>query len=572
MSKSPYFAYFASLTFVLLFFFGCVLDVEDGVSVIPQGSISDSSKSVPKGNVYVVPYGSQATILFSDGVDDDSSKLRLSDGGGYSWYESSDGSVNSWSLIEGENCSSFVTPTFTEKKVRYYYGNYTVESSDSDSSAGSNSGSNSSSDSDSALETSDFSINSNVFLVACTGLPVLQIDTVDSEEPSCDYVYTPPANCYGSGLRNATKVPSRARLYKYGQQSAIYDSGDYVKNESGLTIKMRGNTSAYGLKRPYKLKLQQEADLLSEICVSSSASRSDSSYKDTEWLLLTGATNLNTVVGLSVADIAGTPWTPEFAFVNVVINGDYRGIYMLIESISKSPKRVDVADDGYIIERDAYWWNEEVFFRTDLNQKFTFKYPNDETITSSQFYSIKNYVNLVEQQIKSCDYENYIDVQSFARWSLIHDLLGSWDSCGSNIYISKYDDTSPSHPSANGSWSKLTMSTPWDFDSNYMMKDAWSNVHVGGRIYLNLLFSNSNRAFVNSYKTQYQALKSTLWPNLQEKLVELQTSIGDDVNLSRNCDGYRWGVGHGSVQNNINVASDWFTSRLQWLDTEIGAL
>ena len=39
-----------------------------------------------------------------------------------------------------------------------------------------------------------------------------------------------------------------------------YDSGDYVDGESGMTLKIRGNTSAWQLRKPYKIKLQKKAD------------------------------------------------------------------------------------------------------------------------------------------------------------------------------------------------------------------------------------------------------------------------------------------------------------------------
>ena len=206
----------------------------------------------------------------------------------YQWYESSDGTTANASAIQGATGTSFEVPAATSRGIRYYYCTAT---------------------------TAETKINSSVATVVCTGLPVVQIDTVDSEEPTADQV-SPPAGCYGAGLKNATKVPARMRLHNAG--TIVYDSGEYVKKESGLTIKLRGNTSAYGAKKPYKLKLQKKADLLSTL-----NNRSDSKYQDKDWILLKDGTSLNTFVGMSVADIAGTSWTPEFAYVNVVINGEF---------------------------------------------------------------------------------------------------------------------------------------------------------------------------------------------------------------------------------------------------------
>ncbi|MBR1403956.1 MAG: CotH kinase family protein, partial [Treponema sp.] len=467
----------------------------------------------------------------------------------YRWYESADGTSAAGTAVTGGTSATLTTPAFTEKGIRYFYCVATVIlSADEDE------------------EIKCVAAVSDVVSVACTGLPVVQIDTVDGEEPTCDYVSCPPGE-NGAGITNATKVPSRMKIFKFGENSAIYDSGEYVKKESGLTVKIRGNTSAYSAKKPYKLKLQKKADLLENLL-----GRTEKKYKDKEWLLLKDGTSLNTFVGMTVADIAGTPWTPEFAYVNVVINGSYRGVYMLIEAISQSEGRIDVADDGYIIERDAYWWNEDVYFATGLNQKYTFKYPDDEDITQEQIDFIQDYMNALESHVKDGTYEDYIDTESFARWQLIHDILGTWDSEGSNIYMSKYDSTTEENPYEDGTWSKITMSTPWDFDSNYRMVDRWANVHNGAQIYANRLFTSENTAFLDSYKAQWTALSASLWSELSSKLEELKSELGEDINFSRRLDALRWGTGYSTVEANITTAEDWFTSRTSWLDNAINGL
>lgn len=83
------------------------------------------------------------------------------------------------------------------------------------------------------------------------GLPTLYIETVDHETPTCEYVYAPPG-CMGASIRNETKVPGRIVIYKRinWMDSVLYDSGDYEKDVSGMTIKLRGNTSAFEPKKP----------------------------------------------------------------------------------------------------------------------------------------------------------------------------------------------------------------------------------------------------------------------------------------------------------------------------------
>lgn len=494
------------------------------------------------GTEVVVPYERKVEIGYtakdfseSETLNEQSESNKFT----YQWYESADGTTENSTLIKNATNSTYIAPQTIEKGFRYYYRITYDESSET---AG------------------------EVITVACTGLPLIVIDTVGSEEP-----YGEGQDCtdgggnYGYALINTTKVPGRMQIFKYGDNSAIYDSGDYVEKTSGLTIKLRGNTSAgvsetgpKNTKHPYKIKLQKKADLLAEL-----VDRNDKKYKDKNWILLKDGTSLNTFVGLTVSDIAGTTWTPEFAYVNVVLNGSYRGIYMLIESISKSEARADVADDGYILERDAYWYNEDVYFKTNLNQKYTFKYPDNDEISDEKLTFIKNYMESVETSVQNGTYENYIDYESFARWQLIHDALGTWDSAGSNIYLTKYDSSN----------SKLKMCTPWDFDSNYRMTDKWANTHAGSRLYENYLFKSTNTAFLNSYKSQWESLSPILWSELFSKLSELSKTQGEDINLSRKMDSMRWNfASYSTVEENITTAKNWFSSRIPWLDSAISEL
>ena len=457
----------------------------------------------------------------------------------YRWYASSDGTTATGVPVSGATSSIFRTPVYTERGIYYYYCVATNVFNDVKSAA----------------------VISDVVSVAYMGLPVVVIDTVDGEEPTAEYV-SPPTGAYGAGLTNATKVPSRMQIFKDGQNEAVYDSGEYdKKKKSGLTIKLRGNTSAYGAKKPYKLKLQTKADLLADFLPNRS-----SKCKDKNWVLLKDATTLNTYIGMAVADIAGTSWTPEFVFVNVVINGDYKGIYLLIESIEQNESRINVSDDGYIIERDAYWWNEDVKFITTLyNQKYTFKYPDPDDIQENPVLLeyIENYMNDLEYHVKNGTYEDYIDVDSFARWLLIHDILGTWDAGGSNIYMSKYDSTENS---------KIFMETTWDYDTSYRMVDAWANQHIGTRMYAKPLLKSENKSFINSYKTQWSVLSLLLWNELSERIQELKVIQGEDINSSRQYDALRWNVIPKTIEEDILIAENWFTSRIVWLDNAINEL
>ena len=57
--------------------------------------------------------------------------------------------------------------------------------------------------------------------------------------------------------------------------------------------------------------------------------------KDKNWLLLR-VDNMNTVIGLKASELLNMQWTPRYELINVVFNDDYRGLYLLMESVERS--------------------------------------------------------------------------------------------------------------------------------------------------------------------------------------------------------------------------------------------
>ena len=455
----------------------------------------------------------------------------------YKWYSTNaKGTTKTPITDEWSESPNLAIEPFSEKGIRYYVCGATVDQENV--------------------------VYSDVVAAAYTGLPILNIETENHEEPTAEYYKT-------YTIINETKVPSRMWIYKDGEETAIYDSKDYVKKESGLTVKLRGNTSAFTPKKPYKLKLQKKDDLLAKLI-----GRNDKKYKDKNWVLLKDGTSLKTFVGLTVADIAGTPWTPKFTYVNVIMNGIYRGVYMLIESVEQSEKRVDVSDSGYIIEVDTYFFKEPFYFRTNSNRTITFKYPDEDEIEENRelITFIKNYMDVVEDKIQDGIYEDYINTESFARWQLIHDILGSKDYKGSNIYMTKYDNTTPDSTYENGTWSKIEMSTPWDFDGIYSTNNSWAKQHYSDRNYTTSLFTNSNSAFFDSYQEQWEDIADNVWSELSTKLNNLKNDIGEDINISRQLDAVKWNTSYKTVEQDIASAQTWFSSRVEWLNTAINGM
>ncbi|MBQ6187769.1 MAG: CotH kinase family protein [Prevotella sp.] len=362
-------------------------------------------------------------------------------------------------------------------------------------------------------------------------MPLLCISTIDGEMPTCQVV-TAPAGCIGTSITDNNYVAGRMVMTLSGD--TLYDSGEYEQSVSGMRIKIRGNsTGAYLDQHPYKIKLSKKSDLL----------RRGDEYKHKEWLLLSMYTwnvkmtreysNLLNIAGTVAAKAVGVEWTPSYEFVNVMLNGKYQGMYYLMESVSRDECRVNVSNEGFIIEHDPFFWNEDGhFFKTNHQiaaYGYTYKYPDKDEVTDDVQTAICDYMNEFEDCLYGDgDVAQYIDMESFAKWILVHDILGTDDGAGCNKFLYKYDMLT------DAASSKLKIGPPWDYDSCFRIGDGqWSKVHTMTAFYYPKLFERND--FKEEYLRQWDRvssdLESVLLDGLEEEYEKYHAAFDEGIAL-----------------------------------------
>lgn len=387
-----------------------------------------------------------------------------------------------------------------------------------------------------------------------TGLTVIEIETVNGEMPVFEGV-SPPPGSMGYGIKNATKVPARLKLLKGSE--LLFDSGEYLEDVSGITLKIRGNTTAWAKKKPYKIKLQKKADLLLR--------GEDEQCADKDWLLILDE-SLSAKTGFKLNELAGMQWTPAYQYVNLILNGEYKGLYMLCESVNRNKScRLDVDKTGYIFEYDAYWWNEDVYVessRGDISMHYTFKYPDAKEISGEQLDYFTKMIHQAEASMRDGTYANYIDVNSFVTWILLHDILGSKDAAGANYYFTKYDQTEES---------KIAFALLWDFDMIFLDEEKWSAAHKGGWYFYNYLFKDE--AFIKAYITKWNELSPTIFDQLFSYLEDYAASDeAPAFDQSIELDNQLWNQDRRTASERTEGIISWLTHRKAWMNQAIEAM
>ena len=375
-------------------------------------------------------------------------------------------------------------------------------------------------------------------------LPVLTVETVNGQFPSCTYV-SAEGNNWGYTITDNEYLSAQFTMVNQGSTQV----------NTAAEIRLRGNTSAYLEKKPYKLKLERSADLLGH---------EDALYNNKEWILLPFDTNLATVTGTKVAQLCGLEWQPACIPVNFCMNGDWMGTYLLIESVARGAARVNISETGFIIENNAYWWNADGFFKTPYQiaqMGYTFKYPGHDSVSDQMEALIQNYMTAYELALieGAGDYTDYISLDSFASWLLVQDIMGIWDSGGTNMFLYKYDLNVGDLYS-----SKLKLGPAWDFSSSFMTEDAWARIHNDSILHFDALLQKEE--FREVYLEKWRSLSGTLVGDMESYLDDFYAAYSDALQQSLELDASRWSTGVSQLDDAVSTANRWFSGRTAWLN------
>ena len=377
-------------------------------------------------------------------------------------------------------------------------------------------------------------------------IPLMIINTYSGDDPTYDDAEKLDDDLWGATIVNNDYLSGEMMMSGEGFQSV----------STGVDIKVRGNTSSCDRdKKSYKIKLDNANDLLGR----------GSGYSGKEWVLLNNGNSLNTYIGDYVAALCGMDWQPQMMFVNVILNGDWKGCYCLTEAVSQESSYGLVSETGYIFENDAYWWNsEDLYFKTD-NQiyqlGYTFVYPEISSKEETVVLELQNYMQEFENRILDGDvsYQDYIDESSYIRWILVRDILGNTDGGGSNMFFYKYD-----FDVKNPTSSKVKMGPLWDFDGAFYEIDDWSACRSGAVSYFPQLFNQDS--FAGQYIETWKDVYPYLYDNVKMNLDDLEESYGEDIEASWQLESNRWGIGIRSFYKQKEQALDWFSKRVIWMN------
>lgn len=333
----------------------------------------------------------------------------------------------------------------------------------------------------------------------------MEIETKNYVLPS--YENKPKEGSMFQNIVNTEYVSSIVKVYS-STNDLLYDSSkiSVLNPYLGAKIRIKGNTSALGLKKNYKLDLSSKQGFFNNYFA-------ESSNGNGEYVLHSTGDELYEVLGRKLSNRLISESKLNYTYVSLFMNGDFLGIYILVEAINE--KTININNDGFIFQVSPYYDNnsfETHFYNGDSPLRIKVNYPKSIDLASNNFILFKNLLIEFEdsliQNIEEAS--NYIDISSFVSWILIHDILSTHDSMGSNmIFYIKSINNNP----------RIYAGPAWDFDSIMYDENSFSAAHIDSWSYYHKLFRNET--FLEYYKQEFKLVKTQLFNIFDEMISEL---------------------------------------------------
>lgn len=223
-------------------------------------------------------------------------------------------------------------------------------------------------------------------------------------------------------------------------------SGWWSSNDEMVEVRGRGN-STWGLpKKPYRIKFPSK---FSPIGLNHA--------KEKSWVILANDMDKSLIrdhLGFAMSrdmfnaadgyhDPAAIMFSPCTQSVNVYMNNDYHGVYLMSDQMEQATGRIavdkltaadgsnpDKITGGYIIESDLHEGN----FISSKGIKFSYKYPKDDDCDPAQYQYISDFIRQAETALYGSNFEDpvngwrkYFDEKTLADFIILKEYVGDLD-------------------------------------------------------------------------------------------------------------------------------------------------
>ena len=293
----------------------------------------------------------------------------------------------------------------------------------------------------------------------------------------------------------------------------LFDSGTGQLNQVSSTptistiagIEFRGSTSQADfiflpgyVKKPYGIEIWTDST-----GVTAKKMSLVQMPEETDWVLNASYNDRSFMRDFLAQMIAGRlgVLNSKTKFVELIINDEYRGVYILMEKIKQGKNRVPISDlyptenagddvtGGYLLKIDKTSGSPSANFKSNYTSgilgtqkcEFQIEYPKYGIITQQQFIYIRDYIQTWERKLMTEDmndskasFREMMDMPSFVNYFILNETVRNVDGYRLSSYLYKDKE------SLGG---KIKMGPAWDFNIAFGNADYLNGWMTNGFVY-----------------------------------------------------------------------------------------
>lgn len=289
---------------------------------------------------------------------------------------------------------------------------------------------------------------------------------------------------YGVNIPDEPKIDAMMGIINNGPGQVNYINDAYNEFYGQIAIEKRGSSSGGFPQQSYGLETRGPDSVNYNVSLFDWPS-------DNDWILYAPYTDkalMRNVLTYKLGNEMGR-WAPRTQFCEVILNGNYIGVYVLMERIKTNPGRVDIdplnytdtldnhLTGGYIVKVDkttaggVIAWTSPYTCQAPGTGPIRFQLhdPTIDEIHPLQKAYIQDYITNWEVALKSNNftdpntgYQSYIDVPSFIDYFLLSELSKNVDGYRISTFL---------HKQRFSEGGKLVAGPLWDYNI------AWGNAN-----------------------------------------------------------------------------------------------
>ena len=417
------------------------------------------------------------------------------------------------------------------------------------------------------------------FKLESSNLPIVVIDT------------------HGQNIPDDPRIVADMGIIYNGPGQRNYMTDPFNDYEGKISIEIRGESSMMFPKKSYRLETQDSLGNNNNVSLIDMPEEND-------WVLYAPYSDkslIRNALTFKLGNELGR-WAPRTRFCELILNGDYQGVYLLMEKIKRDKNRVDIAKlkpedlsgdeltGGYILRIDKTDPDDPPGFTSNPTPQlpgvksiyFQYYDPKEPELAPEQKEYIKDKIEKFESVLSSYGfssrtdgYVKYIDVPSFIDFMLINEVGKNVDAYIFSTYLYKKKDS-------NGG--KIVMGPLWDFNLAYGNVDYHENSqYAPGWIYndtyrvywFRRLMEDNN--FANQSKCRWEELRENILN--KEHISYLIDSMVTVLDEAQERNFKRWPVlgeyvwpnqfvGN-TYQEEVAWLKHWIAERLIWMNARM---